>query len=108
MSEYIEYNCEYVWRGAGFDEREFIINHACDAFYKSINGDLDNNISVMWDMYQGYENTIRNFYELVHTETPLMGYVELKKHGADNYGYSPADYKKALREYKDICREYYE
>lgn len=89
------------------DYRSKFANRVCKLLYDKHNGDLDKAAEEGVPFYEGFEELIRNIYELVDSEIPLYALWYLRKHGADNFGFDEEEYKQAEQNCIDACHKYY-
>lgn len=87
--------------------RSKFANRIFKLLYEKHNGDLDKASTDGEPFYEGMEELIRNFYELVENEMPLYALWYLRKHGADNYDFTEEEYKQAEQNCIDACHKYY-
>lgn len=87
--------------------RSGFANRICKLIHQQNGGDIDKSIKEGEYIFNDLNEFVRNIYELIDTEIPLMAYAELKEHGADNYGFSDEEYEQALESSKKACVEYY-
>ncbi len=89
------------------ERRSIFANRICKLLYEKHNGNLDDAIIDGERIFSGFNTYVRNIYELVDSEIPLIAYYELKKYGADNYGFSQAEFEQAIDNTKIACVQYY-
>ena len=100
---------EFVKKQEAFEEhRADFANRVCQLVYSKCGNDIEKAVKEIEPLYNDFEENVRNIYELIGRYIPLFAYYELKKHGADNYGFDEKEYSEALNNAKSACREYYE
>lgn len=91
-----------------FDKgRAGFANSVCKLIYNQSGNDIEKAIKNGESIFTDFNEYVRNIYELVDSYIPLIAYYELKKHGADNYGFSEEEYQEALNKTKAGCEKYY-
>lgn len=83
-------------------------NRICKLLYDKSNGNIDKAIIDGEKLFNDLHENVRNIYELVNSQIPLMTYYELKKYDADNWGFSDEEYTINLEVTKAACKDYYE
>lgn len=76
------------------DSRAEFANKILSLLYRRYNGDLNKCIEEE-DIFTGFDEHIRNIYELISTCIPLYALYELISYGADNYGFTEEEYEEA-------------
>ena len=100
---------EFVKKEEAFEEhRADFANRVCQLVYSKCSNDIEKAVKEIEPLYDDFEENVRNIYELINSSIPLFAYYELKKHGADNYGFDEKEYSEALSNAKSACTEYYE
>lgn len=97
------------------DERSLFVNNVCKLIYNSIElvSEKPKDFKTLFEkveiFYDGFENNIRNFYELIETEIPLVAlYVLKNKNNAmENYSLSEQEYSDAYQQSLYCCILYY-
>jgi hypothetical protein len=92
---------QYEERNKDQDVRSNFANMIFDLIYEKNEVDVEECIKEAepFIVHMIKHDLIRNIYELASSEIPMMGYYELKKNGADNYGFTQEEYI----EYLDLC-----
>lgn len=89
------------------DVRSIFINKICKLLVIKNNGDIDAAVLDFADINGDIHENIRNVYELISHEIPLMALYDLKRYNADNYGITDKEYKNALKKTYKACIEFY-
>lgn len=88
--------------------RSEFANRVCKLLYDKY-GDIDKaiNSNEAKELFNDFEENIRNIYELVDIEIPLYAYYNLMKYGKDNWGFNDTEYHIALYDCIKACELYY-
>ena len=84
-------------------------NKICELLYQKHLGDLDKAIKEGDDLFEDFEDILRNFYEIADDQVPLVAYWNLITKGKLNYFDKDEDgeYKAAIDRTIKACHEYY-
>lgn len=88
-------------------DRSGFANMVCRLLYLQNGKDLDKAIKEGESIFCEFEEHVRNIYELIDDSIPLIAYYELKKYGADNWGFDEQEYTQAIENSKKACEDYY-
>ncbi len=100
---------EFVTKKEAYNEhRADFANRVCKLVYNKCENDIEKAVKEIEPLYDDFEENVRNVYELIGSYIPLFAFFELKKHGADNYGFHEKEYNEAIGNAKKACSEYYE
>lgn len=100
---------EFVTKQEAFEEhRADFANRVCKLVYNKCENDIEKAVQEIEPLYDDFERNVRNVYELIGRYIPLFAFFELKKYGADNYGFDDKEYDEAIENAKKACTEYYE
>lgn len=90
------------------DNRSLFANRICKLIYQKHDGNIDEAIKEAEPFFEDLHEHVRNIYELIPTEIPLMYYRDLLKFGKDNYyDISEQEYQKIILFTKNKCVEQY-
>lgn len=89
------------------DSRSIFINKICKLLVIKNNGDIDAAVLDFADINGDIHENIRNVYELISHEIPLMALYDLKRYDANNYGITDKEYKNALKKTYEACIDFY-
>ena len=89
------------------DYRAGFANRICKLLYYKSNGDLNKCVKEGDNLFIDIENHVRNVYELIDSNIPLMAYYELLNDGPDNWDFTAEEYEQALLRTAKACKEYY-
>lgn len=97
------------------DERSLFINNVCKLIYNSVElvsekpKDFNGLFEKIKPFNSGFENNIRNFYELVETEIPLIALYNLrdKTEAMENYNLNEQEYSDSYQQSLYCCILYY-
>lgn len=89
------------------DYRSVFANKICKLFIDKHNGDIFAAVNDFKELNADIHHFIRNVYELVDCEIPLMGLFDLSSYGPDNWDFTEQDYNDAKVRAIDACREFY-
>tara|TARA_R110000772_G_scaffold43995_7_gene101285 strand:+ start:11128 stop:11442 length:315 start_codon:yes stop_codon:yes gene_type:complete len=98
---------EFVNKLEANEGRSGFANSICKLLYTQAGGNIDKAIKEGEDLFIGLEDHVRNIYELIDSEIPLIAYYELKKYGADNWGFDDSEYDKSINNSINACKNYY-
>jgi len=79
------------------DKAEFA-NKVLDLIFQKHDGNLTRIIEDKHfiEIYNYFQEYVRNIYEVIDTDIPLFYYYELKKHGVDNYWFGDISYDEVV------------
>lgn len=89
------------------DERSQFANAVCKLICAKVNFNFDKAFNEIENIYNHFDNHVRNVYELVDTEIPLFALYELLELGKDNWGFTDEEYQQALKNTREACKMYY-
>lgn len=89
------------------DERSLFANLGLKLIYQSQDGVLKNCLPQLEEYWERLEENVRNVYELVETELPLIAYMKLRALGLDGWDFTEEEYDAALASTEKACHEYY-
>lgn len=89
------------------DGRSTFANRVLKLIYQKHNGNIDAAIIEAEPFFVDFKEYVRNIYELISTQIPLYRYYELLRDGAENYGYSEAEYEEKIEDARKACELYY-
>jgi len=82
-------------------------NDVCKLLVKNHNNDIELSIQHVEKIYNYFEEYVRNIYEIIGDEIPLFALYRLKKHGADNYGFTDEEYEVNIKKCIEACKNFY-
>jgi hypothetical protein len=97
---------EFIGKDEEFDYRSEFANDVCRLLLKAKGFNFISNEDIE-PIYNHFEDHVRNVYELIDSEIPLFALYELRKHGADNYGFTEVEYQQAILNAQKACSEYF-
>lgn len=89
------------------DYRSVFANKICKLFIDKHNGDIFAAVNNFKELNADIHHFIRNVYELVDCEIPLMGLFDLSSYGPDNWDFNEQEYNEAKDNAIKACREFY-
>jgi hypothetical protein len=91
-----------------FDSRSIFVNNIFKLIWKKNNGDFKKVVEEAKPFIEFIEENIRNVYELINTEIPLMAYIEyLDKDAMKNFDFTEDELKEKLTDAEKTCIIYY-
>lgn len=99
---------EFVTKREAFNKhRADFANRVCKLVYNKCENNIEKAIMEIEPLYDDFEGNVRNIYELIDSHIPLFAFFELKKYGANNFGFNDEEYNEAIENTKKACIEYY-
>lgn len=98
------------WNFVAIDElsdRAIFANKICKLIYQKHKGDINLALEEYKDLDGYLHEYVRNIYELIQDEIPLMAYHDLIEDGASNYDLSDEEYEEAKRRCIEAAKIYY-
>jgi len=89
------------------DYRAHFANDILEMVYIKYNGNLDLALNEVEKFDAYLDSHVRNIYETIDSQIPLIAYLNLKKDGADNWGFTNDEYQAAIDRTINACHEYY-
>lgn len=85
------------------DERSLFANYICQLLWDSDQLSFDK----IEELNDHLDANIRNVYELIEDEIPLVALYRLNEYGADNYDFDSDEYNEALTNTVQACYDFY-
>lgn len=89
------------------DERSIFANKICSLLVSKHNNNINIALENFDSLNANIHNFVRNVYELVDCEIPLMGLFDLLCHNADNWDFTEEEYNAAIERAYEACRNMY-
>lgn len=89
------------------DRRSVFANKICSLLVSKHNGDIDAALEDFKPLNNDIHNYIRNVYELVDCEIPLMGLFDLLCYPHDNWDFTEEEHQSAIERAYEACRRMY-
>lgn len=89
------------------DTRSVFANDVCRLIMQKNNGNIAKSLDEIEPIYNGFDENVRNVYELINNQIPLFALYDLKRLGADNYGMTEEEYLEAMSRTSIACLSYY-
>lgn len=89
------------------DERSKFANDVCQLLVDASDKSIITSLERIEEVYNHFEEHVRNVYELIDSEIPLFRLYDLVRLDKDNWGYSEAEYKTNKQIALKACVSYY-
>lgn len=89
------------------DDRSKMANMMLKLIYQKHNGDLDKCLPDVREASAYLQEHVRNIYEVIEGQVPLICYLNLVDFGAKNYNFTKTEYHEAMEATDRACSLYY-
>ena len=89
------------------DPRSDLVNFTCNLLIQKHKGNIHLAAMEAKPFFKMTSDTIRNVYELIDSQIPLMSYFKLVMLGAENFDFTEDEYQSAISDATKACSIYY-
>jgi hypothetical protein len=98
---------EYNFNFEEHDDRAKFANRVCKLLIQASDKDYEKAVKQLDDIYEFFQEHVRNVYELIWHEIPLFGLYELYKYEPSNWGFTQEEYESAKLRSRKACEVFY-
>jgi hypothetical protein len=97
----------FIDRNSIADDRARFANYCCQLLWNSYGGNIHTVMEHMEPLYNYLEEHVRNVYQFIGDQIPLLHYYELLKYGPEGFDIFPEDFEGYKERVADACFRYY-